>query len=289
MEGGVSDLKSAVPSPPRRKRGVPRNPIKPKSNAGLSKNPEARQRQLDALKRVNEERKTGRPRASWGSRRNPELKPITSYKEMVQAARDHSHEAINFLVGVLRQPGRALRERMLAAQLLLDRAWGRAPTFVKIAGDDKADAPQRAEQSEESRQTFAKEVLQILIDCGAIKLPAGAVVLSQQTEEAHVVEPEVVESEVISATRAPSLDELLRGVGVEPVESPPRPTPFGHLEDDAIEALRRIIEHPEWLSTDPAQYRNLRRDLLRHAMRFPAEREAAERAVAVLDKRLGAP
>jgi hypothetical protein len=148
---------------------------------GLSKDPAKRQGQLDALKRVNEERQTGkRPRRPWGSRRNPELKPIASYKEMVQAARDHSHEAINFLVGALRQPGRALRERMFAAQLLLDRGWGRAPMFVKIAGDDKADAPQRAEQSEETRQKFAQEVLQILIDCGEIKLPEGAVVPSQQ-------------------------------------------------------------------------------------------------------------
>jgi hypothetical protein len=221
-------------------------------------------------------------RASWGSRRNPELKPITSYNEMVQAARDHSHEAINFLVGVLRQPGRALRERMLAAQLLLDRAWGRAPTFVKIAGDDKPDAPQRAGQSEESRQTFAKEVLQILIDCGAIKLLDGAM------QETHAVEPEVFESDVANTIRTPSRDELLKSANVEP--SSPRPTPGpGHLEAGAIEALRRVIEHPEWLSTDPAQYRNLRLDLLQHALRYPEERDATQRAIAVLDERFGAP
>jgi hypothetical protein len=113
-------------------------------------------------------------------------------------------------------------------------------------------------------------VLQILTDCGAIELPAGAVVPSRQTEQADVVEPEVVESEVISVPRTLSVDELLRGLGVQPVEPLPRPTRFGHLEAGAIEALRRVIEHPEWLSTDPARYRNgLRRDLLRHALRFP--------------------
>ena len=49
-----------------------------------------------------------------------------------------------------------------------------------------------------------------------------------------------------------------------------------------------VIDHPEWLDTDPARCRQgLRHQLLQHALRFPAERVETEAAIAVLDRRFG--
>jgi hypothetical protein len=81
---------------------------------------------------------------------------------------------------------------------------------VKIAGDD-SDAPQRAEQSEETRQKFAQEVLQILIDCGEIKLPEGATLKSQEGENARA-EAETIESNPAD----PAHDEQTRDTAVGP-------------------------------------------------------------------------
>ena len=192
MKMDAPDNQASIPPPPippTRRRGIAKSPVRSRG-AGLSKDPAARQRQLDALKRVNEARKNGKgpPRRAWGSRRNPELKPIGSYKEMVQAARDHSHEAINFLVAVLRHPGRALRERMLAAQILLDRGWGRAPMFVKIAGDGDANDRGAPKLTEMPREQFSREVLKILREAGEIRDSD----LTNETDVApRPVEPEV--------------------------------------------------------------------------------------------------
>ena len=62
-----------------------------------------------------------------GSSGNPTGRP-REYGEVLHAARDHSLEAIETLVLVMRngKPG----EAMMAAQALLDRAWGRPKVTV---------------------------------------------------------------------------------------------------------------------------------------------------------------
>ena len=62
-----------------------------------------------------------------GSSGNPSGRP-REYGEVLHAARDHSLEAIETLVLVMRngKPG----EAMMAAQALLDRAWGRPKVSV---------------------------------------------------------------------------------------------------------------------------------------------------------------
>lgn len=51
--------------------------------------------------------------------------------ELVEAARAHTGEAVATIVGVMRNAKR-LSTRLRAAELLLDRAWGRAPLAVSL-------------------------------------------------------------------------------------------------------------------------------------------------------------
>jgi hypothetical protein len=151
-----------------------------KKPGGPSKDPAARQRQLDALARANEARRNGKKNAPWGSLREPgqeyggeSLLPITTHKELALRAREYSHEAIAYIVGVLRSPGSSRRDKLFAANILLDRGFGKAPVLVKLAGDRQAEAEENArgapQLTEMPREQFSREILKILIEAGEIR------------------------------------------------------------------------------------------------------------------------
>jgi hypothetical protein len=69
------------------------------------------------------------PRGSSG---NPKGRP-KEHKEVQAAAREHTIEAISTLVFWLRSGGP--RASIMAADMLLDRAWGRASQGLKLQGE----------------------------------------------------------------------------------------------------------------------------------------------------------
>jgi hypothetical protein len=71
--------------------------------------------------------KKGDGRFKRGVSGNPNGKPKI-YAEMVKLARSHSTEALEKLVTIMR--GRSPKLALKAAELILDRAWGRAPQAI---------------------------------------------------------------------------------------------------------------------------------------------------------------
>lgn len=69
--------------------------------------------------------------------RNPESvrKVIMNHKAMVQMAREHTTDAIVYLVFALRSPKSGVMARLKAAELLLAYGWGKPPQAIAISTD----------------------------------------------------------------------------------------------------------------------------------------------------------
>lgn len=61
------------------------------------------------------------------------------YHDMVELARQHTREAILTLAEIMGDPSNKGSERVAAAKILLDRAWGQAPQLV-VLPQDKPEA-----------------------------------------------------------------------------------------------------------------------------------------------------
>jgi len=57
--------------------------------------------------------------------------------EIRTLARSYTKAAINTLVGIMRQPKAPPAARVMAANALLDRGWGKAAQFVDVQGEIK--------------------------------------------------------------------------------------------------------------------------------------------------------
>ena len=57
--------------------------------------------------------------------------------EIRSLARKHTHKAINTLVSIMVEPKAPAAARIMAANSLLDRGWGKAAQFVDVQGDVK--------------------------------------------------------------------------------------------------------------------------------------------------------
>jgi hypothetical protein len=68
-----------------------------------------------------------------GESGNPNGKP-KAFADMQKLARSHSTEAIEKLVSIMR--GKAANQAIRAAEILLDRAWGRVPFAVAGEGGE---------------------------------------------------------------------------------------------------------------------------------------------------------
>src|SRR6516162_1537751 len=55
--------------------------------------------------------------------------------EIRTLARSYTKAAINTLVGIMRQPKAPPAARVMAANALIDRAWGKAAQLVAVAGE----------------------------------------------------------------------------------------------------------------------------------------------------------
>jgi uncharacterized protein DUF5681 len=90
------------------------------------------------------------PRNIWkpGQSGNPNGRPKKD-RDLAEAAREHTAEAIAALVKALANP----RTCVAAASELLDRGWGRAPQQIDLGGEitinGGIDAPPRSESWEE--------------------------------------------------------------------------------------------------------------------------------------------
>jgi hypothetical protein len=82
-----------------------------------------------------------------GQSGNPTGSKGKSYSEVVAVARTHSEEAIQRLIQLMRSEDE--RIALLAAQAILDRAYGRAP--------DRVELPQPSDQSKESSRRELRE------------------------------------------------------------------------------------------------------------------------------------
>src|SRR5262245_57527339 len=72
-----------------------------------------------------------------GQSGNPSGRPRSTKKQqytVTQLARQHSETAVKTLVMVMRSPKATLTARAIAADKLLDRAWGKAPQAVALVG-----------------------------------------------------------------------------------------------------------------------------------------------------------
>lgn len=127
---------------------------------GLSKNPAARARQLANLKRSVP--------GQWGSKKKPDppaIKGTPTYKQLVAYAREHTVEAMQEIIAIMRNRAYKARDRLMAAEVILSRGWGRPPLFVKVAGDEPQ--PQHDDDNIDEA-AYASEVLRILLEAGAV-------------------------------------------------------------------------------------------------------------------------
>jgi hypothetical protein len=238
--------------------------------------------------------KKGERRAKQGGRHGKptDLLPISTQRELVTLARDYTHKALARIIQIATGKGFKPKDPLAACNILLERGWGRAPIFVKIAGDEAANAPPRDERSDAQRQSFAKEVMSILIDCGELKPPDGYTFKRERDETiVESDEPRRVEPEVLDPTHAPTREQLLRAANVAPVERPPpraQPTPTHFKASDESDArCESLIISATTITMDPDAWRAKMRPMLRrYAEREPDERERV--SIATLDARFGA-
>jgi hypothetical protein len=130
-----------------------------------------RARQLANLKRENQKPKD--QREEWGSKSSGgpgPLPPISTHKELIELARSYTAQAIATIYQIMLAPGRSARDRILCAQFLVERGWGKAPLLVKIAGDEDPTAREAPKLTEMPREEWSKQVLEILIKAGRLKL-----------------------------------------------------------------------------------------------------------------------
>lgn len=59
---------------------------------------------------------------------------LPGHKALRDLARDHVEEAIGVVLAVMRDPSHP--KRLDAAQLMIERAWGRAPQNIEVTGAD---------------------------------------------------------------------------------------------------------------------------------------------------------
>lgn len=83
-----------------------------------------------------QQRPKGKPRGRpWpkGVSGNPGGRP-REVGHVRELARQHTEEAIQALVAVMRDPDQPGRARVAAAEALLDRGWGRPPQATEVSG-----------------------------------------------------------------------------------------------------------------------------------------------------------
>lgn len=61
--------------------------------------------------------------------------PARTPKDVKQIARKHTAAAIKTLVGIMNQPKAPPAARVSAANVVLDRGWGKPPQTVAVGGD----------------------------------------------------------------------------------------------------------------------------------------------------------
>src|SRR5574337_525658 len=143
--------------------------------SGLSQDPEKRARQLAGLKRGGPGRAKG-AFAPLDKRVNEnnvpglvEFKRTPVYRKLVELARANTPEAMQTIIAIMRAPGIKARDRLYAADIIIQRGFGRAPLLVKVAGDRDDEANERPQLPPAmSRSRFALEVLQILREIGEL-------------------------------------------------------------------------------------------------------------------------
>jgi hypothetical protein len=223
----------------------------------------------------------------------PALIEQTTPKELVAFCRANVPAAMKRVVEIMKGPGYKPDHSLKAIEIVLERAFGRAPVFVKLAGDDATPA-RRVERSGEQEQAFAKEVLSTLVAAGVVKLPEGAT-LKRDDEE--VVDAEVVRHvefpEVVNPARPLSRDALLKSANIEPIVAPP-PTPPpapSHFKagDESDGRCESLIISAATIDADPSMWRAKMRPMLqRYAERCPEAGDRVDAAIAIMDQRFGA-
>lgn len=101
-------------------------------------------------------------RFSHGNRANPGGRP-KSVARVVALARQHTEEAIRNLAEIMGDPGQKGAARVKAAEVLLDRGWGKAPQtvehkspFNELDDETKLRAARRAIEKRLAEQEDAK-------------------------------------------------------------------------------------------------------------------------------------
>jgi hypothetical protein len=117
-----------------------------------------------------------------GTSGNPGGRP-RGYADARKLAQSHSATAIRTLTQLMRH-SKSDRIRVMCAEAILDRAWGR-PAISVLHADVSEQPLTRVldEGTPEQQWDRIREVCQILVDCGAVRvLPAGSAPVGKDTD-----------------------------------------------------------------------------------------------------------
>lgn len=93
-----------------------------------------------------------------GKSGNPNGRPIHRAKDgrtLTQLAREHTEEAVETLVEVMRDNRAPAAARVAAADKILNRGWGQAPQTITIKDDDaQPDLSQMTDEQLEALETY---------------------------------------------------------------------------------------------------------------------------------------
>jgi hypothetical protein len=103
-----------------------------------------------------------------------------AYGEMQRLARDHSPRTVRFLIDVVENEKEDTRNRLVASQMLLDRAWGKAK--------EMPERDPKAELQDMTDEQLATHTAELLIEGGmpratAIRFLRSSLKLDREREE----------------------------------------------------------------------------------------------------------
>jgi hypothetical protein len=135
------------------------------------------------------------------------------HRQLVALCRANTPAAMKVIIDVMLGPFRT-KDRLFAAQLIIERGWGKAPMFVKLASDPQEDQQPRP-AGPVDRAKYASDVLRILKEAGALLDPvidrdavderdrdAETIIADDVDDSARVVEPAVKPEAPIHAARS---------------------------------------------------------------------------------------
>jgi hypothetical protein len=87
------------------------------------------------------------------------------HRQLVALCRENTPAAMKVIIDIATGRGYKARDRPFAAQLIIERGWGKAPMLVKVEDDQR---PLASPPPNFDLKAYASEVLRILTEVGAV-------------------------------------------------------------------------------------------------------------------------